>query len=341
MAALMARCAKSHHAIRTALGAIVVAVGFAQAFAQAPEDAPIQPYPSRPVRILTGNQPGTVSDITARLIGARLEQLWGTPVVIENRPGAGGAIAAEAVAKSPADGYTLLVAGQSNLVLGQAIGRDLRYDPQRDLAPIGRIVKVPFVLAVNSSVPINSVPKLIEYAKARPKQLTYATNGPGTLSQLSVELLTAATGTAMLAVPYKGLGSAMTDVVAGRVDMILTDYVGVAPQVKSGALRLLGVADAQRLSAAPEVPTIAEQGVTGYAVSGWYGLLAPAGTPPEILARLSSALDEVRRMAEVRQRLEELGCEPIEDSPAQFRALIAAELKKYSEITRRAGIKAD
>jgi tripartite-type tricarboxylate transporter receptor subunit TctC len=324
-----------------ALGAIVVAVGFAEVFAQGPESPPIQPYPSRPVRILTGNQPGIVSDITARLIGARLEQLWGVPVVVENRPGAGGAIAAEAVARSPADGYTLLVAGHSNLVLGQAVGRDLHYDPQRDLAPIGRIVEVPFALAVNSSVPISSVPELIEYAKARPRQLTYATNGPGTLSQLSVELFTAATGTALLAVPYKGLASAMTDVVAGRVDMILTDYVGLAPQVKSGALRLLGVADARRLSAAPEVPTIAEQGVAGYAVSGWYGLLAPAGTPPEILARLSSALDEVRRMPGVRQRLEELGCEPIEDSPAQFRVLIATELKKYSEIVRRAGINAD
>jgi tripartite-type tricarboxylate transporter receptor subunit TctC len=316
-------------------------IGIDQACAQVSERPPIQPYPSRAVRILTGNQPGVVSDVTARLIGQKLEELWGKPVVIENHPGAGGTIAAETVARSPADGYTLLVAGQSNLVLAQVVGRDLHYDPQQDLVPIGRIVQVPFALAVNSNVPVSSVRELIEYAKAHPGQLTYATGGPGTLSQLSVELLTAATDTKMLAVPYKGLSTAMTDVVGGRVDVMLTDYLSLAQHLKSGALRLLGPAGARRLTAAPDVPTISEQGVNGYAVSGWYGLLAPAGTPPEILAKLNSALDQVRKTPEVQQRLEQLGCEPIEDSPEQFRALIASELEKYTQMARRAGIKKD
>jgi tripartite-type tricarboxylate transporter receptor subunit TctC len=330
-----------HYPLRTAFGAVVLAVGIGQAFAQAPDGQPLQPYPSRPVRILTGSAPGIVSDIIARLIGERLEALWGRPVVIENRPGAGGTIAAETVARSPADGYTLLFGGHSNLVLAQAVGRELRYDPQRDLAPIGRVAQVPFALAVSRTVPVYSVAELIAYAKARPGQLTYATNGPGTLSQLSVELLTASTGTAMLAVPYKGLSGAMIDVVAGRVDIILTDFVGIAPHAKSGELRLLGAAGARRLPAAPDVPSIAEQGVAGYAVSGWYGLLAPAGMPPEIFAKLVSALNQVRRMPEVRQRLEQLDCEPVEDTPAQFRTLMGTELEKYSEIARRAGIKAD
>ena len=327
--------------VRLALIAIVLPVGIAQAYAQVNEEPPIEPYPSRPVRILTGNQPGVVSDAAARVIGQELERFWGKPVVIENHPGAGGTIAAETVAKSPADGYTLLVAGQSNLVLAQVVGRDLHYDPQQDLAPIGRIVQVPFALAVNNKVPLYSVRELVEYAKAHPGKLTYASGGPGTLSELSVELLTAATGINMLSVPYKGLSSAMTDVIAGRVDLVLTDYVTLAPHLKSGTVRLLGPAGTRRLSAAPDVPTIAEQGVSGYAVSGWYGLLAPAGTPPEILAKLKSALDWARKMPEVQQRLEQLGCEPVEDSPAQFRALMTTELEKYTQVVRRAGIKRD
>lgn len=326
---------------RIVLGVILATIGIAHTLAQTPEGHTVQAYPSRPIRILTGNQAGSVSDLMARLIGDRLEQLWGKTVIVENRPGAGGTIAAEMVARSPADGYTLLMAGQSNLVLAQVVGKDLRFDALRDLAPIGRIAQVPYALAVNGKLPIGSVPELIEYAKAHPGQLTFATNGPGTLSQLSLELFTALTGTVMLAVPYKGVSSAMVDVVGGRVDLMLTDWVGLAPHVKSGALRLLGAADRRRLSAAPGVPTIAEQGVAGYAVGGWYGLLAPAGTPPEIFAKLVVVFGEARRTPEVRKRIEELGCEPIEDSPAQFRALIATELEKYSEIVRGAGIKTD
>jgi tripartite-type tricarboxylate transporter receptor subunit TctC len=337
----VARAVGSGGRARTLLAAILIAFAAAQSPAHAGEEPASAAYPSRTVRILTGNQAGTVSDLAARVIGEKLEELWGTPVVVENRSGAGGTIAAEAVSKSPGDGYTLLVAGQSNLVLAQAVGRDLHYDPRQDLAPIGLIARVPFALAANRKTPFASVPELVTYARAHPGELTYASGGPGTLSQLSVELFSAATGAAMLDVPYKGVSSAMTDVVAGRVDVILTDYVTLAPHLKSGALRLLGAAGARRMSAAPGVPTLAEQGVAGYAVGGWYGLLAPATTPPDVLAKLRSALNQTLRMPDVRQRLEQGGCEPSEESLAQFRALMAEELEKYTEIARRAGIRAD
>jgi tripartite-type tricarboxylate transporter receptor subunit TctC len=321
-----------------ALGAIAVALTTGGVAAQVSAETTVKPYPSRPIRILVGGQPGGLADTSARLIAEKLEVLWSNPVVVENQSGAGGTIGAEAVAKSPADGYTLLLAGQSNLVLARAVGKNLRYDAQRDFAAIGGIMQAPFALAVNASVPVNSVPELIAYAKTRPGKLTYATNGPGTLSQFSVELFLEATGIEMLAVPYRGIPSAIIDVVAGRIDMILTDYMGLAPHAKSGVLRLIGAAGAKRLSEAPTVPTIAEQGLDGYAVSGWYGLLAPAGTPPAILAKLSDALSQVRRMRDVRRRLEELGNEPIDDTPAEFRALIDSEMERYSGIAQRPGV---
>ena len=186
-----------HCLLRSGAGAVVLAVGIGNAIAQVHGGQLLQPYPSRPIRILTGNQPGIVSDILARLVAERLEALWATPVVVENRPGAGGTMAAESVAKSPPDGYTLLLGSHSNLVLARAVRRELRYDPQRDLAPIGQIAEVPFALAAHKRVPVGSVSELIAYATTRPGQLTYATEGPGTMSQLSVEMLTAATGIAI------------------------------------------------------------------------------------------------------------------------------------------------
>ena len=322
-----------------ALGAIAVTLLTCDAAAQAPAGTTGNPYPSRPIRIVVGGQPGGLADTSARLIAEKLELLWGHPVVVENQTGAGGTIAAEAVAKSAADGHTLLLAGQSNLVIPRAVGKNLRYDAQRDFAAIGGVMQAPYALAVNASVPVNSVPELIAYAKARPGKLTYATNGPATLPQFSVELLLEAAGIEMLAVAYKGIPSAIIDVVAGRVDMIITDYMGLAPHVRTGALRLIGAAGAKRLREAPAIPTIAEQGIDGYAVSGWYGLLAPAGTPPAILAKLSAALNEVRRMPDVRERLEKLGNEPIDDTPSQFRAFIDIEMERYLGIAQRAGVR--
>ncbi len=200
-----------------------------------------RPIRRGPIRIVVGQQPGVPSDILARLVAEKLADLWKEPVVVENQPGASGTIGAELVAKAPADGYTLLMASHSNLVLAKATGANLRYDPLSDFAPIGRIAYVPFVLAVHQKVPARTIPELVAFARRHPGQLTYATAGSGTMSQLGIELLKAATGIDLLAVHYKGAGSALHDVIAGRVDMILADYAVVAPHVSSGALRVLGL----------------------------------------------------------------------------------------------------
>ena len=306
-----------------------------------PGAAQSQAYPSRPIRIVVGQQPGVPSDILARLVAEKLAELWKESVVVENRPGASGMIGAELTAKAPADGHTLLMASHSNLVLAKATGANLRYDPLADFAPIGRIAYVPFVLAVYQKVPATTIPELVAFARRHPGQLTYATAGSGTMGQLGIELLKAAAGVDLLAVHYKGAGSAIQDVIAGRVDMILADHAVVAPHVTSGALRLLGSSGARRAAAAPGVPTFAEQGIEGYAVNTWYGMVAPAKTPPDILAKLSGALSEIRKSPDVRARLEQLGYEPIDDSPGQFRLVIGTEIEKYSALAKSAGLKAD
>jgi tripartite-type tricarboxylate transporter receptor subunit TctC len=323
--------------LRTVLGTALSAAALGCGLAHAAEDQPARLYPSRTVRILTGNQPGIASDVIARLVGEKLEQVWGQSVLIENLPGAGGTIAAEAVARAPADGHVLFMGSHSALALAKAVGKAQRYDPLRDLAPIGRVAQIPAVLVASRHVPVHSVPDLIAFAKAHPGRLTYVTHGPGTLSQLGVEMFAMSTGTTMLAVPYKGLASGLVDLIAGRVDLALLDFVSAAPHVASGELQALGVAGTRRLPDMPNVPTIAEQGVAGYAVSGWYGLLAPSGTPPEIVAKLAVSLDKVRRMPEVRRRLEQMQSESVDDTPAQFQAFITAETEKYTEIARRVG----
>ena len=325
--------------LHLALGGLAMGIVILPVSAQGPEPATAQSYPSRPIRILTGQQPGTPSDVIARLVAEKLTELWGQPVVVENRAGASGTIGAELAAKAPADGYTLLLASHSNLVLAKVAGTDLRYDPLLDFTPVGRIAHVPFALAVNQKVPANTIPELVAYAKKHPGQLTYATAGSGTMSQLGIELLKAATGIDMLAVHYKGASSALLDVVGGRVDVMFTDYAILAPQVGSGALRVLGSGGNRRAAAAPDVPTIAEQGVEGFAVNTWYGLVAPAKISPDVLAKLNVALNQIRRMPDMRKRLDQLGYDPIDDSPAQFRAVIGSEIEKYSEVVRRAGLK--
>lgn len=325
---------------RTILAALVSLASMLAPTASFPaETSGAPPYPSRPIRIIVGQQPGTPSDVLARLIADKLSERWNESVVVENQAGASGAIGAELVARAPADGYTLLVASHSNLVLAKAIGGKLRYDPLADFAPIGRIAHVPFVLTVYSKVPANTIPELVAFAKLHPGQLTYATAGSGTMSQIGVELLKAGAGVDMLAVHYKGVGSALPDLITGRVDMMLIDYAVAAPHIKSGALRVLGSSGHRRAAAAPDVPTIAEQGIDGYAVDTWYGLLAPAKTPADVLAKLSEALAEIRTMSDVRLRLDRLGYDRIEDSPAQFRALISSEIEKYSALVSRAGLK--
>jgi tripartite-type tricarboxylate transporter receptor subunit TctC len=292
-----------------------------------------QSYPDRPVKIVVGTTPGGQGDRIARLVGQSLSQLWGQPVVIENRPGADATIAAEAVAHAPQDGYTLLLAGQSNLVVAPALGRPLQYDPTRDFATIGRVARVPLGFVVRPSLPVKSIPDLIALAKAYPGRLTYGSSG--SQSRLAVELLKTAEGLDIVEIPYTGSGTALSDLVAGRIDMMFFDLVLVRAHVDAGTLRLVAVASSRRAASAPDVPTVAEQGVRGFAVEPWYGLVAPARIPADTLALLRTRLAQLRRMPEIREQLEQLGYEPIEDSPEQFAADIVSDTEKFSAVIKR------
>src|ERR1700694_2682464 len=286
----------------------VLALGYV---ALSSEIAVAQSYPSRPIKLVVAQAPGAQNDVIARLFGDRLAELWKQPVVVENHGGAGGTIGADLLAKAPADGYTLLVGGVNNLALAPALLKDLRYDPATDFAPIGGLARVPYALAVNRSVPVTTLAELIAYARANPGRLTYGSGGNGTTARLGAELLKSATGVDILHVSYKGSAPSILALVSGEVDMMFADLSLLVPHAKTGALRLIAAAGAKRASAAPDLPTVAEQGVPGFAIEPWYGLVAPAATPPDVLAKLAGGLHEVMRMPGMRQRLEQLGYEPI------------------------------
>ena len=294
-------------------------------------------YPVRPIKIVAGTAAGGQSDRLARLVGKHLGDLLRQPVTVENRTGADGMIAAEYVAQAPADGYTLLVAGQSSLVFAAAQGRNLRYDSINDFAPIGRVARVPLVLAVNASLPATTIAQLIANAKARPGALTYGSSGM--VSRFATELLKASEQIDILEIPYKSVPAAITDLLAGRIDMMFLDLSLVAPHVKTGQLRLLGAAGGRRPAGAPDLPTLEELGIRAVRVEPWFGLVAPARTPPEVLARLWAGFAELRRMPEVQQQLNQFGYEPIVDSHEQFAADISVEIAKYATIARSVGLK--
>jgi tripartite-type tricarboxylate transporter receptor subunit TctC len=306
-----------------------------------PGDAVAEPYPSRPIKIVVAQAPGAQNDVLARLLGDRLTELWKEPAVVENHGGAGGTIGADLVARAPADGYTVLIGGLNNLAVAAALVKDLRYDPIRDFAPVGGMARVPYALAVNRSVPATTLAELIAYARARPGRLTYGSGGNGSMSSLGAELLKSMAGLDIVHVPYRGSAPSIKALVSGEIDMMFADLSLLAPHAKAGTLRLIAAAGAKRASAAPELPTVAEQGVPAFAIEPWYGVVAPAGTPPDVLAKLAEGLHETVRTPKIAQRLEQLGYEPMLDTPAQFGALIRAETEKYAALIKRAGIRGE
>jgi tripartite-type tricarboxylate transporter receptor subunit TctC len=301
-------------------------------------DAQAQTFPSKPVRLVTGHVPGGQSDRLARLIGPKLAGLWGQPVLVENRVGAAGTISAALVAKAPADGYTLLICSSTNLAFAAVLNKDLGYDPLRDFSLIRRIGSVPTVLAVASWVPAASITELVNYARDHPGRLTAGSSGKGSSSSFALELLKAAAGIDILEIPYGGLAPAVMGVLSGQIDLVFAELGLVKPHVASGAMRIIAAVGSKRYAAAPDVPTIEEQGLRGVTVDSWLGLAAPARTPPEIMARLTGALTQVAQMADVRQQLLELGYDPIDDTPELFAAAVRADIEKYSIIARRMGI---
>lgn len=297
-------------------------------------------YPSRAIRIIVPFAPGGPNDILGRIVGQKLNELWGQPAVIENRGGAGGTIGVGAGAKSPADGYTIVMGGSSNLAVAPALYAKLSYDPLRDLTPITIVAVVPYVLAVNPHVPAKTVKALIAIARSKKGLLSYGSSGTGAMSHLAAELFKAASATEVVHVPYKGTSPAVTDMIAGQIDMMFADLAAVAPHEKTGKLRLLAVAGSKRSAAAPHLPTMAEAGVKDYAVDTWFGMVAPAGTPTDIVTKLNTAIVNALKASDVKQRFDQLGYEAVGNTPEQFGATIKTDIENFARVIKSAGIKA-
>jgi tripartite-type tricarboxylate transporter receptor subunit TctC len=298
----------------------------------------VDTYPNRPVRLVTGS-PGSTSDIVARFIAQKLSERWGRTVVVDNRPGAGGIIGTEIVAKSAPDGYTLSVGQIGTHASPQFLFKNLAYDPVRDFTPISLLTNSGIALTVNSSVPVSTMKEFVAYAKARPGTLNYASAGGGTSSQLSGELFNQMTGAKLVHIPYKGAGFALTAVVTGETHAAFLSTTTASGQVKAGKLRALAVMSPKRFPAAPDIPSITEAGFPGMESSVWFGLLAPAGTPKPIIDRINRDVVASLNLPEARDALLAQGAEPVPTTPQEFDTFLKAEIRKWGKVIKDAGIK--
>jgi len=298
-------------------------------------------YPSKPIRFVLGYSPGGASDVVSRIVGTRLSEALGQPVVIDNRPAAAGSTAAGMVARTPADGYTLMLAATSTLAVNPSIYKNLPYDSLKDFTYLANFVSMPNLLVVNPNLPVKSVPELIALAKAESGKLTFASAGVGSSNQFTAELFNYMAKTRMTHIPYKGGGPAMVDVAGGQVSLIFATIVSAIPLVKSGRLRPLGVTSAHRSPSMPEVPTIAEAGLPGYESTIWYGVVMPTGAPRAIVARLSSEIEKLLKTQDVKDRFQTLGADIMYLPPERFEQYVRAEIKKWSVVVKETGMRAD
>ena len=302
--------------------------------------ASAETFPARPIKLVIPQSAGGHSDVVGRALQTKLGQILEQPVVIDNRGGAGGTIGAEAVARSAPDGYTLLLGGSNNLAIAVALLTEVRYDPLRDFVPIGGVAVVRYAVAVRPGLPVNTLAELLAYARERPARLNYGSNGVGSTSNLALEWIQSAAGVNIVHVPYRVTAQAVLALLGGEVDVVVSDLATLLPHAKAGTLRIVAVAGGKRAAAAPGIPTVAEQGIPGFAIDAWYGIVAPAGTPPSVVARLAGALRETLASPEVQQKFEESGFETIVDTPAQFGAFIRADVERYSDVIRQTRLRA-
>jgi tripartite-type tricarboxylate transporter receptor subunit TctC len=306
----------------------------------APSEAGAQQYPSKPIRLIIPFPPGGPRDTQARLIGPKLTEAWGQPVIIDNRAGANGIIGTEIAAKAPPDGHTLIIVSVGFATAELLYGK-LAYDPFRDFVPVTLLTHGPAILMVNPAVPVKSVKELIAYARARPGQLSYGSSGTGSPSHLEVELLASMTGVQFTHVPYKGMAPALTDLLGGQIQMSMPTIPGGLPHAQSGRLRALGVSGAKRSVAAPDVPTIAEAGVAGFEASNWYGLVAPAGTPRAIVAKLNQEIGRVLMLPDLRAKLLAMGMEVESNTPEAFAEYLNNDAVKWGRVIKAVGVPAN
>jgi len=297
-----------------------------------------QEYPTRLIRIIVAQAPAAGADLVARMLAQKMTESWGQQVIVENRAGANGIIGGDAVAKSKPDGYTLLVGVSSAITMNPFVYKNLPHDPLRDFAPISQTASNTMALVVTPTLPAPSVKALIALARSRPGELVYGSAGIGNLTHLSAELFSITTGIKMVHAPYKGSTPAWIDLISGHIVLMFTTTQGVAPHFATGKLRLLVTCGEQRTVAFPETPTLVESGYPGLVMTGWTGLLAPAGTPPEILNKLSREVARHLSAPEIRERMSSQGSEPAPSTPEAFAAFIKAEAGKWSKVIRAAGL---
>jgi len=295
-------------------------------------------YPVKPIRLVVPFVPGGSTDFIARIMGQKLDEALGQQVIVENRAGAGGNIGLDYVAKSPADGYTLIFGHVGTFGFGPSLYQKLPYDPVRDFAPIVLFAMVPNMLVVHPSLPARNVKELVALAKARPGKINYGSSGNGSASHLATEYFKLLSKTDITAIPYKGTGPLVTDVIAGEISLTITGVPPLYPHVQSGRLRALGVGSTKRLSLLPDLPTIAEAGVPGYESSTWFGPLAPARTPREIVVRLNAELMKILQRPDIRSRFAAEGVEGLGSTPEEFGAYIKAEIERWGRVIKAAGI---
>jgi len=300
-----------------------------------------QPFPTKPIKIIVGFAPGGNTDVVARVLAIRMQDLLGQPVLVENKPGAGGVVATDFIAKAPPDGYTLLMSSLGPHTVSPFLLKTIGYDPVTDLAPVSNVSVNELMLLVSPSIPVKSVPELIAYAKANPGKLNYGSSGVGSTTHLSGEVLSSMAGIKLVHIAYKGGPPALAALLAGDVQFMFSNLSDALPQSKGGKLRALAVTTAKRVTQVPDMPTIAEFGMPGFEVAPWNGIVAPGKTPPEIVGRLSDTIQRIVREQAFRDKMFEIGSDPIGDTPEQFRATVLHDIQRWSKIVKEAGIKAE
>ena len=332
----------SRFALILAAIALALAGSLDTAFAQAPgSSSAASTYPSKPIKLVVPFPAGGPLDAAGRAIGQKLHEAWGQPVVVENKPGAGGNIGADAVAKSPADGYTLVMGALSTHAVNPHLYAKMPYDALKDFAPVTLVAVTPNVLVLNPSVPANSVAELIALAKASPGKLSFASGSNGSAGHLAGELFKSLAKVDIVHVPYKGGAPAMQDLLGGQVQFMFDNLANSMAQMKAGKLKAFAVTTAKRSSLAPDLPTMAEVGVPGFDISTWYGIFVPAGTPPEIVRKLNAEIVRWLGSDDAKDKLKAQGAEPAPTTPEQFDAFVRAENAKYAKIVKDSGARVD
>lgn len=318
--------------------AVVTAFAVATVLVLAPASARAE-YPDRPITFIVPYAPGGTTDMLARTLGHKLEEKLGRPVVIENKSGASSAVAASYVAKAPADGYTILMATSTTMAINSAVFKKLSYAPLIDLSPVSMVATVPFLLVINSELPVQSIADLVKLAKSKPGELSYGSSGPGSAAHLFMQQFASTTGVKLTHVPYRGTSPALYDVVAGRTQMMFADVSTALPLVRSGKLRALGVSTSKRLPNAPDLPTLAENGVPGYEASSWQMVVIASKTPKEIVARLSEALRQVQADPAFQAQTAARGVIPdAGQTPEELTKFVAEEIKRWAKVVEDAGV---